>query len=263
MYSFHLFFFSSSSTRSLPFLSFVVPIFGWNVSLIFPIFLKRFLVFPHLLFPSIFMHCSLKKAFSSLLTILWNSTFPFLPCFSLLSSATCQASSDNHFAFLLFHYFISLFLFGRSDVTSPNSEWLVVQSFQKKQSENSVNGLMLPDTGYMSLCDQWEGLISSLIIWELGQGPRARDQAGKHSLERLNIPLASDMLSISVACLEIWICSEAFRLKKKMSTSKIPLFIAYSKKKSPYFTLVLRTSAQGSCGYNKQGTVWPARVGSP
>ena len=233
MYSFHLFFFSSSSTRSLPFLYFVVPIFGWNVPSIFPIFLTRFLVFPHLLFPSIFMHCSLKKAFLSLLTILWNSTFPFLPCFSLLSSATCKASSDNHFAYLLFHYFISLFLFGRSDVTSPNSEWLVVQSFQKKQSENSVNGLMLPDTGYMSLCDQWEGFISSLIIWELGQGPRARDQAGKHRLERLNILLASDMLSIPVACLEIWICSEALRFKKKCQLEKYQYLLNILRRRVP------------------------------
>ena len=73
---------------------------------------------------------------------------------SLLSSAICKASSDNHFALLLFNYFTSLFKFGLSDVASPNSERLVIQSFQKKQSEISVNVLMLPDNGYMSLCDQ-------------------------------------------------------------------------------------------------------------
>ena len=61
--------------RSLPFLSFVVPIVWWNVPLMFPVFLKRSLVFPLLLFSSIFKHCSLKKAFLSLLAIFWNSAF--------------------------------------------------------------------------------------------------------------------------------------------------------------------------------------------
>ena len=39
-----------------------------------------------------------KKAFFSLLAILWNCTFS-LVYFSLSSSAICKASSDNHFAF--------------------------------------------------------------------------------------------------------------------------------------------------------------------
>ena len=105
MYSFHLFLVSSTS---LSFLSFIVLIFGWGVSLRFPIFLKRFLVFPLLLFSSIFMHFPL-KAFLSLLAVLWNSAFSWvylslspLPFASLLSSAICKTSSDNHFAFLLF-----------------------------------------------------------------------------------------------------------------------------------------------------------------
>ena len=167
------------------------------------------------------MCCSLKKAFLSLLTILWNSTFLFLPCsllfFLQLFVKTPQITTLPSCFFTILSHFL---LFGRGDVASPNSERLVVQSFQKKQSENSVNDLMLPDTGYMSLCDQREGLISSLIIWELGQGSWARDQTGKHSLERLNVLLASDMLSISVACVEIWISSEALRLKKKSQLEK-------------------------------------------
>ena len=79
MHSFHLFLISSASTRSLPFLSFVVPLFGWNASLMFPIFLKRSLVSPFLLFSSIIKHCSLKKAFLSLLAIFWNSEFSIYP----------------------------------------------------------------------------------------------------------------------------------------------------------------------------------------
>ena len=58
---------SSASVRSIPFLSFIEPIFEWNVSLVSLIFLKRSLVFPILLFSSISLHWSLREAFLSLL----------------------------------------------------------------------------------------------------------------------------------------------------------------------------------------------------
>ena len=54
------------------------------------IFFKRSLVFPILLFSSVSLHCSFKKAFLSFLDILWNSAFswvdifPFISCLSLL-----------------------------------------------------------------------------------------------------------------------------------------------------------------------------------
>ena len=71
-----------------------VSIFAWNVPLVSLIFLKRSLVFPILLFPSISLHWSLKKTFLSLLAILWNSAFSWvylslspLPFTSLLFSA--------------------------------------------------------------------------------------------------------------------------------------------------------------------------------
>jgi len=102
------------------FLSFIVPIFGWNVPLIFPILPQRSLVFLLLLFSSSFMHCSLKKGFLSLRAVLWNCVFSWIylslsPLFfaSLLSSATCKASSDNHFAFLFF-FFFGIVLFASS-----------------------------------------------------------------------------------------------------------------------------------------------------
>ena len=50
VYSCHLFLISSASVRSIPILSFIVPIFAWNFPLISLIFLKRTLVFPILLF---------------------------------------------------------------------------------------------------------------------------------------------------------------------------------------------------------------------
>ena len=61
VYSCHLI--SSASVRYLPFLSFIEPIFAWNVPLVSLIFLKRSLVFPILLFSSISLHWSLRKTF--------------------------------------------------------------------------------------------------------------------------------------------------------------------------------------------------------
>jgi len=68
--SYHLLI-SSASVSSIPFLSFIVPKFAWNVPLVPLSFLKRSLVFSILLFSSISLHCSLRKAFLS------------LPCYSL------------------------------------------------------------------------------------------------------------------------------------------------------------------------------------
>ena len=67
VYSCYLFLISSASVRSIPFLSFIKPIFVWNVPLVSRIFLKRSLVFPILLFSSISLHWLLRKAFLSLL----------------------------------------------------------------------------------------------------------------------------------------------------------------------------------------------------
>ena len=88
MYSCHLSI-SSGSVRSIPFFSFTEPIFAWSVPLVSLIFLRRSLVFPILLFSSISLHWSLRKAFLPLLAILWNLhtngyIFPFLLCFSHL-----------------------------------------------------------------------------------------------------------------------------------------------------------------------------------
>ena len=52
----HLFLISSAYVRSIPFLSFIVLIFAWNIHLVSLIFLKRSLVFPILLFSSISLH---------------------------------------------------------------------------------------------------------------------------------------------------------------------------------------------------------------
>ena len=75
VYSCHLFLIVYASVRFLLFLTFILPVLSWNVPLISLVFLKSSLVFPILLFSSISLHWSLKKAFLSRLAILWNSAF--------------------------------------------------------------------------------------------------------------------------------------------------------------------------------------------
>ena len=82
VYSCHLFLISYASVRSILFLSFIKPIFAWNVPLVSLSFLKRSLIFPILLFSSISLHWSLRKALS-LLAILWNSAFEWVYLFLL------------------------------------------------------------------------------------------------------------------------------------------------------------------------------------
>ena len=105
VYSCHFSLISFLSVSSLLFVSFIMPIFAWNIPLLSLIFLKRSLVFSIQLFSSISLHCSFQKVFLSLLAILWNCAFRCiylspspLPFTSLLSSAIFTAS-DNHFAF--------------------------------------------------------------------------------------------------------------------------------------------------------------------
>ena len=111
---FHLILISPVSTRSPPFLSFIGPIFGapWC----FQFSWRALQSFPFCC--SVVKHCSLKKVFFSLLTIFWNSAFKWMylslsPLLfaSLHSSTICKASSDNHFALLLF-FFFGMVLFG-------------------------------------------------------------------------------------------------------------------------------------------------------
>ena len=126
VYSCHLFLISSAFVRAIPFLSFIVPIFVWNVPLVSLIFLNITLVFPILLFSSISLHWSLRKAFLSLLAILWSSAFRLVYLsFSLLFTslhftAICKASSDSHFAFLHF-FFLGMVLIPVSCTVSQSS----------------------------------------------------------------------------------------------------------------------------------------------
>jgi len=107
VYSCHLFLISSASVRSIPFLSFIEPIFAWNVPLVSLIFLKRSLV-SHCIV-SLFL-CTDHWGRLSYLSLplfgtLHSDFISFLFSFaSLLFTAICKASSDSHFTFLHFFF---------------------------------------------------------------------------------------------------------------------------------------------------------------
>ena len=125
----HLFLISSASVRSLSFLSYIVPILAWNVPLISNFLEEIFNLSQSFIFLSL---CIVHLRRPSYLSVLFSGIphsfgciFPFLPCFSLFSSAICKASSDNHFAFLHF------FFFGMVLVTaSCTMLWTSVHSLQ-------------------------------------------------------------------------------------------------------------------------------------
>ena len=130
MYSCYLFLICSASVWSIPFLFFIVTFFAWHVPLVSLIFLRRPLVCPILLFFSISLHWWLRKAFLSLLAVLWNSAFKWvylsfssLSLAHLLFLAICKAFSDNHFAFLHF-FFLGLVLI----TASCSVSWISVHS---------------------------------------------------------------------------------------------------------------------------------------
>ena len=109
-YSCHLFLISSASVRSIPFLSFIVPIFTWS-SFGISNFLEEMSSLSQSIIFSISFHWSLRKAFLSFFpcfslehALKWvYLSFSPLPLISLLFSAICNASLDSSFA--SFHIF--------------------------------------------------------------------------------------------------------------------------------------------------------------
>ena len=92
------------------------------------ILLKRSLVFPILLFSSISLRWSLRKAFLPLLAILWNSAFKWvylsfspLPLASLLFSDIYKTSLDNHFVLLNFFSWVLI-------IASYTMSWTFIHS---------------------------------------------------------------------------------------------------------------------------------------
>ena len=140
VYSCHLFLISSVSVRSILFLTFTVPIFAWNVPLVSLIFLKRSLIFPIQLFSSFL--CTDHLGRHSYLSLLFFGTlhsdgylsFSPLPLASLVFSAICKSSSNNHFAVL------HLFFLGMVLITaSYTMSWTSIHS-----SSGTLSDLIIP-----------------------------------------------------------------------------------------------------------------------
>ena len=109
VYSCHLFSMSSASLDWLLFLSFIIPIFAWNILGISDC-LEEVCRFSHSNVFLYFLHCSLKKNVLSLPAILWNSTFgwiyPSLSAleFTSLLSQPLVRPPENYFAILYFFF---------------------------------------------------------------------------------------------------------------------------------------------------------------
>ena len=117
---------SFASVRSLPFLSFIVPIFAWNVPLV-SLFLEEISGLSHslaflyffalitekgfLIYPGYFLELCIHMGISFLFSFAFR--FPFF-------TVICKASSNSHFAFLHF-FFLGMVLIHVSYTMSRTS----------------------------------------------------------------------------------------------------------------------------------------------
>ena len=147
VYSCHLFFISSASVRSIPFLSFIVPIFALNVPLVSLVFLKRSLVFP-ILFSSV---QSLSHV--QLFATPWTASLSITNSWSLLKLISIESvMPSNHL--ILYHPLLLLpSIFPSIRVLSNNSvfhvRWPKYWSFNFNSSPSN----------------EYSGLISFRIYW--------------------------------------------------------------------------------------------------
>ena len=109
VYSCHLFLISSASVRSILFLSFIVPIFAWNVPFGISSFLKEFssltysIVFLYFFAFFTLVGFLISPCYSVELYIQMDISFLFSFTFHFSSQLFCKVS-DNHFAFLHFFF---------------------------------------------------------------------------------------------------------------------------------------------------------------
>ena len=141
---------------------YIVPHLCMKCSLGISNFLEEISNLPILLFSSISLHWSQRKAFLSLLAILWNSAFKWvylsfspLPFTSPLFIAICKASSDSHFAFLHF-FFLGMVLILVSCIMS----WTSVHS-----SSGTLSDLIPWIQFSLPLYNHKVSLLSSISVW--------------------------------------------------------------------------------------------------
>ena len=160
VYSCHLFLISSASVRSIPFLSFIEPIFAWNVPLISLIFLKRSLVFPILLLSCFFALITeegflISPWYSLRLCIQTGLSFLFSFAFLFSSfTAICKASSDSHFAILHF-FFLGMVLLPVSCIMSQTSVHSSSGTLSIRSSPLNLFGLPLYNHKGFDLGHTW------------------------------------------------------------------------------------------------------------
>ena len=123
VYSCHFFLISSVSTRSIPFLSFIVPIFALGTfnfieevcslshSIVFLYFFALITKGGFLISPCYSLELCIQMGISFLFSLLFASLF---------FSAICKAFSDKHFAFLHF-FFLGMVLITASCTMSQTS----------------------------------------------------------------------------------------------------------------------------------------------
>ena len=129
--------------RFMPFLSFIAPIFAWNVPFVSLIFLKRSLVFPILLFSSISFHWSLRKAFLSPccsleLCIQMNISFLFSFVFSIgliCPDAIRQGPMARSYIKILLTICIMLDLIGIRNSSTTSRKLFTLASTRLMQEE--------------------------------------------------------------------------------------------------------------------------------
>ena len=130
VYHCHLFLISSASVRSISFLSFIEPIFAWNVPLVSLIFLKRSLVFPFYCF-LLFLYTDHWGRLSYLSLLFFGTMhsdgyiFPHLLFFLLLSFSQLFVRPPQTAILLLLHFFFMGMIL--IPVSHPRS-WISVHS---------------------------------------------------------------------------------------------------------------------------------------
>ena len=139
-----------ASVMSIPFLSFIKPIFAWNVPLVSLIFLKRSLVFPILLFSSISLHWSWRKAIHE-----WSSG---------LSQFLQFQSEFGNTNFMIW-----------ATVSSQSCFWWLYRASPSLVAKNIIN-LILVSTIWWCTCVE-----SSLVLLEEGDSHYQRNANQNHN----------------------------------------------------------------------------------
>ena len=138
------------------------------------IFLKRSLVFPILFFSSISFHWSLKKAFLSLLAILWNSDayiFPFLLCFLVLFFSQLFVRPPET-AILLFLHFFSMGMvllpvsctMSRTSVHRSSGSLSIRSRWLQSMGSQRVRHDWVTSTFTLSLTNRWHNYHLDIFI---------------------------------------------------------------------------------------------------